>query len=56
VGFGPSGASLNDKPIPELKIEIRQMGKVGLLQGHSVADLAWLASSLRSAMQVGSCR
>ncbi len=53
IGIGPSGASVNNKPIPELKVEIKKRGSIGLLQGHSSAELAWMAASLRSNLRVG---
>ena len=53
IGVGPSGTSVNNKPLPELKVEIGKRGKIGLLQGRSSAELVWLAASLRSTIGVG---
>jgi uncharacterized membrane protein len=53
IGVGPSGTSVNNKPIPELKVKIRERGQIGLLQGYSIAELVWLATLLRSTLQVG---
>jgi uncharacterized membrane protein len=57
IGVGPSSSSSgNDTPIPELKVEILKKGQVGLLQGYSAAELAWLAALLRSTLKVGRIR
>lgn len=55
IGVGRSGASVNNKPILELKIEVTSSmrNRIGLLQGYSTGELVWLAAVLRSTLKVG---
>lgn len=55
IGVGRSGASANNKPFPELKVQVGPwaQGKIGLLQGYSTGELVWLAAVLRSTLKVG---
>lgn len=53
IGVGPSGTTVNDKPIPELKVSVRGKGDIGLLQGVKVEELRWIAATLRATLKVG---
>ena len=43
---------VNDRPVIELQIHPRQGKKAGLLGGRDEAELRWLATRLRQALQV----
>jgi hypothetical protein len=47
-----SGMEVNDRPVMELQIHPRLGKKVGLLGGREEAELRWLATRLRQALQV----
>ncbi len=53
IRMGPSGMSVNDVPIPELKIESQSGETLGMASGRSDAELEWIAASLRKALGVG---
>jgi hypothetical protein len=52
VRAGPSGASVNDRPILELQVLPVAGTKVGLLAGRDDRELEWAATVLRQALQV----
>lgn len=47
VEASPSGVSVNDRPVPQLKLIFKSGKPFGLLTGRSDAELAWLAGVLR---------
>lgn len=47
IDVGPSGTTVNNKPIPELKVSVRGKGNIGLLQGVKIEELHWIAATLR---------
>lgn len=52
VRAGPSGMTVNDKPVLELQIFDGGASKFGLLSGRSDEELRWLAAELRAALGV----
>jgi hypothetical protein len=52
VRAGPSGMTVNDKPVLELQIFDGGAHKFGLLAGRTDEELEWLARELRAALQV----
>jgi hypothetical protein len=52
VRAGPSGMTVNDKPVLELQIFDGGANKFGLLAGRSDEELEWMAHELREALQV----
>jgi len=52
VRAGPSGMTVNDKAVLELQIVDGGAQRFGLLAGRTDAELAWLASELRSVLRV----
>jgi hypothetical protein len=53
IGIGPSGMSVNDVPVLELQIHPHHEKKHGMLAGRETQELAWIATVLRDAGQVG---
>lgn len=53
IGVGPSGTTVNNRPIPELKIGRSQDKATGLLEGVKIEELQWIAATLRSSLNVG---
>jgi len=51
IDVGPSGTTVNDKPIPEMKVSVRGKGNIGLLQGVKIEELRWIAATLRSTLK-----
>jgi len=47
IRAGPSSMSANDVPVLELQIHTNPGATVGLLAGHDVDELRWLATVLR---------
>ena len=47
---GPSGTSVNDRPVLELQVHPRAGKKVGLLAGREDEELRWMATQLRRAL------
>ncbi len=47
VGVGPSGTTVNDQPLLELKIIVRDSPPQGLLIGRPADELNWIAATLR---------
>jgi len=47
IRAGPSGMAMNDVPVLELQVHPNTGAKVGLLAGHDVDELRWLATVLR---------
>jgi hypothetical protein len=43
---GPSSVSINDQPVPQLKLVFSTGKPFGLLTGRPEAELAWLAAEL----------
>ncbi len=54
ISVGPSGTTVNNRPVMELQVQPKEgAGKVaGLLGGRDEAELEWLASRLRHALQL----
>jgi hypothetical protein len=53
IRVGPSGTVVNGRPILEMQIQLTKgQGKIGLLSQYSTAELTWLASLLRSTLQL----
>jgi len=52
VRAGPSGMTVNDRPVLELQIFDGGAGKFGMLAGRSNEELWWLAGELRAALGV----
>jgi hypothetical protein len=52
VRAGPSGMTVNDKPVLELQIFDGGAHKFGLLAGRTDDELHWLANELRAALSV----
>ena len=52
IDVGPSGTTVNNKPIPELKVSVRGKGNIGLLQGVKIEELHWIAATLRVTLKV----
>jgi hypothetical protein len=52
IGVGPSGTSVNGKPVLEMHVGIRNRGDIGLLAGHSTDDLVWISAKLRETLGV----
>ncbi len=50
VSVGPSGMSVNDVPVPELRIRPRRGAALGLFAGRDPDELRWLASVIRDRM------
>jgi hypothetical protein len=48
---GPSGTEVNDKPIPELQLHGAQGKLFGMLAGHDVRELQWIATLIRQALK-----
>src|SRR5262245_55867066 len=51
-GVGPTGMTVNDKPVLELQIHDSDGERLGLLAGRSDDELAWLAHELRQAAKL----
>jgi hypothetical protein len=49
---GPCGMTVNKRPILELKIQPKLGKSFGLLAGHDVEELEWIATILRDALHV----
>ena len=47
---GPSGTTVNDRPLLELQIAVRGASSEGMLVGRPVAELDWIAATLRQAL------
>jgi hypothetical protein len=54
IRTGPSGMTVNDKPVLELQIFDGGAAKFGLLAGRSDEELEWLAAELRGVLRVPS--
>lgn len=52
VRAGPSGMAINDVPVIELQVLPRDGRKFGLLSGRDTAELEWLATVLRRALNL----
>jgi hypothetical protein len=52
ISVGPTGMTVNDKPVLELQIHDADGDRLGLLAGRSDEELAWLAGELRRAAKV----
>ena len=52
VGVGPSGMKVNERPVPELKIQLATGREPGLLAGHREDELRWMASELQRALGI----
>jgi hypothetical protein len=52
VQVGPSGTTVNDKPVMELQFMSRAGEKFGALSGRDVPELEWLATRLRAALRL----
>jgi hypothetical protein len=50
IAIGPSGMSVNDIPVLELKIRLRDETETGLFAGRDTQELRWIASVLRQAL------
>jgi DMSO/TMAO reductase YedYZ heme-binding membrane subunit len=50
VSVGPSGTTVNDRPLLELQISVRGAPSEGMLVGRSVEELNWIAATLRQAL------
>ena len=50
VTVGPSGTTVNDRPLLELQIAVRGASSEGMLVGRPVAELDWIAATLRQAL------
>ena len=50
VTVGPSGTTVNDRPLLELQIAVRGASSEGMLVGLPVAELDWIAATLRQAL------
>jgi hypothetical protein len=50
VGVGPSGLSVNERPVLELQLRPREGAQVGLLAGRDEEELHWIATRLRRAL------
>lgn len=54
VRIGPSGMTVNDKPVLELQIFDGGASKFGLLAGRSDEELEWIAGELRAVLRLPS--
>jgi len=52
IRVGPTGMTVNDKPVLELQIHDSDGDKIGLLGGRTDEELHWLAGELRRAAKV----
>lgn len=52
IRVGPSGMTVNDKPVLELQFFDGGAAKFGMLTGRNDDELEWLAEELRAVMQV----
>jgi hypothetical protein len=50
VTVGPSGTTVNDRPLLELQIAVRGAPSEGMLVGRPVAEIDWIAATLRQAL------
>lgn len=50
VSVGPSGTTVNDRPLLELQIAVRGAPSEGMLVGRPVEELNWIAATLRHAL------
>jgi len=51
VCTGPSGMTVNDKPVLQLQIVDGGAARFGLLTGRNEGELKWMAAELRAALQ-----
>jgi len=54
IRTGPSGMTVNDKPVLELQIFDGGAAKFGLLAGRTDAELEWMAAELRAMLKIPS--
>ena len=50
VRAGPSGMTVNDRPIINLQVHLKSGSKHGFLAGRDDAELRWMATVLRRAL------
>jgi len=56
IGVGPSGLSINDRPVLELQVHPNEGSKFALLAGRDAAELRWMATVMRRALGVSADR
>jgi len=52
IRAGPSGISVNERPVRERQVHPRSGKKVSLLTGRDEAELRWMATHLRRALGI----
>lgn len=50
--MGPSGLTVNNRPVLELQVHPKQGSKFGVLSGRDHGELRWMATVLRRALKV----
>ncbi len=52
IDCGPSGVSVNNRPLPQLHIDVGDSSPIGMLTGRNLIELKWIATVLRHALRL----